>query len=94
MELAPTTEIRELQKESDNQKGEHKRDRNMLGKVFIIAYKNRILNKFDFDSFIEKLDDIGAKRIVLFCVEEKHEACHRSIVSDKLEQLGYNVTHL
>lgn len=94
LDLAPTTEIRELQKESDNQLGEHKRDRNTLSKVFIIAYKNKILNKFDFDSFIEKLDDVGAKRIVLFCVEEKPEACHRSIVSDKLEQLGYNVTHL
>ena len=94
LELAPTTEIRELQKESDNQLGEHKRDRKTLSKVFIIAYKNKILNKFDFGSFIEKLDNIGAKRIVLFCVEEKYEACHRSIVSDKLEQLGYNVTHL
>lgn len=94
IELAPTTEIRELQKETDAVQGELKRDRNRLGKVFTIAYKDRVLNKFDFESFIEKLDEVNANRVVLFCVEEKPEACHRSIVTDKLEQLGYKITHL
>ena len=92
--LAPTSEIRELQKEVDNQQGELKRDRNKLGQVFTIAYKDRILSKFDLDNFIEKLDEIGASRVVLFCVEEKPQACHRSIVTDKLEKLGYKITHL
>lgn len=94
LDLAPTTEIRTLQKETDNQQGELKRDRNKLGKVFTIAYKDRILGNFDFDAFFEKLDEVGANRVVLFCVEEKPEACHRSIVSDKLETLGYKITHL
>lgn len=92
--LAPTSEIRELQKEVDNQQGELKRDRNKLGQIFTIAYKDRILSKFDLDNFIEKLDEIGASRVVLFCVEEKPQACHRSIVTDKLEKLGYKITHL
>jgi uncharacterized protein (DUF488 family) len=94
LELAPTTEIRELQKLVDAQKGEQKRDRQELGKIFTIEYKNRILNSFDFDTFIEKLDEIGASKVVLFCVEEKPQACHRSIVTDKLEQLGYKIIHL
>ncbi len=94
LELAPTTEIRDLQKESDVQLGQQKRDRNKLGQVFTIAYKNKILAKFDFDSFINRLEGIGASRIVLFCVEEKPEACHRSIVTDKLKKLGYKITHL
>lgn len=94
IDLAPTKEIRELQKEADAQQGELKRDRNKLGKVFTIAYKDRILSNFDFESFIVKLDEVGANRVVLFCVEEKPEACHRSIVTGKLEQLGYNITHL
>jgi len=94
LELAPTTEIRELQKEADLQKGEHKRDRQELGQIFRIEYKNRILKNFDFDTFIEKLDEVGASKIVLFCVEEKPQACHRSIVTDKLEQLGYQIIHL
>ena len=94
LDLAPTTNIRDLQKEADAQQGELKRDRNKLGKVFSIAYKDRILSKFDFNSFLEKLDEAGAVRIVLFCVEEKPEACHRSIVTDRLEKLGYQITHL
>lgn len=94
LDLAPTTEIRDLQKEADAQQGELKRDRNELGKVFKIAYKNRVLNKYDFDYFIEKLEEINANKVVLFCVEEKPKACHRSLVTDKLENLGYKITHL
>ncbi len=94
IDLAPTSEIRDLQKEADAQKGELKRDRGKLGKVFTIAYKDSVLGKFDFDAFIEKLNEIGASKVVLFCVEEKPEACHRSIVTDKLKQLGYKTTHL
>lgn len=94
IDLAPTSEIRDLQKDADDQKGELKRDRNKLGQVFTLVYKDRILSKFDFDSFIEKLDEVGASKVVLFCVEEKPKACHRSIVTDKLGELGYKTTHL
>ena len=41
IDLAPTSEIRELQKEADAQLGELKRDRNKLGKIFTIAYKDK-----------------------------------------------------
>ena len=93
--LAPTSEIRELQKEIDLEKGELKRERQELGKVFVIEYKNRILKDFDFDQFFENLDQIGANRIALFCVEEHPEACHRSIVADKLSNnFNYKITHL
>ena len=94
LELAPTTEIRELQKEADDHQGELKRDRNKLDRVFVLAYKEKILRRFNFENFIEKLEEEGASRVVLFCVEEKAEACHRSIVSEKLENLGYKITHL
>jgi uncharacterized protein (DUF488 family) len=94
-DLAPTTEIRELQKEIDEEKGELKRERQELGKIFIIEYKNRILKNFDFDKFFESLDNIGASRVALFCVEEHPEACHRSIVADKLmNNFNYKITHL
>jgi uncharacterized protein (DUF488 family) len=94
-DLAPTTGIRELQKEIDLQKGELKSERQELGKVFVIEYKNRILKNFNFDNFLESLDQIGASRVALFCVEEHHEACHRSIVAQKISTL-YNkeITHL
>lgn len=83
-DLAPSTEIRELQKEIDLENGELKRERQELGKVFVIEYKNRILQNFDFEIFFENLDQIGANRVVLFCVEEHPEACHRSIVAERL----------
>jgi uncharacterized protein (DUF488 family) len=94
-ELAPTTEIRELQKEIDKENGEQKRERQNLGKVFVIEYKNRVLKNFNFEKFFDYLDQIGARRVVFFCVEEHPEACHRSIVTERLIN-NYNckITHL
>lgn len=94
MELAPTSEIRDKQKEVDASQKELKRDRTKLGFVFTTMYKKNILESFDFDHFLEQLDNVGSNRVVLFCVEEKPEACHRSIVTEKLEKLGYRITHL
>ena len=94
IELAPTTEIRDLQKIADDQTGEQKRERNRLGRTFTSKYIESVLSKFDFESFTEKLEQLGSARIVLFCVEEKPEACHRSLVSNKLQDLGYKITHL
>ena len=94
-DLAPTSEIRELQKQIDLEKGELKRERQELGRVFVIEYKNRILQNFDFETFLEKLDQVGANKIALFCVEEHPEACHRSIVANKLmNTYKYKVTNL
>lgn len=93
LKLAPPVEIRELQKQADLQKGELKRERQSLGEVFSTEYKKQILENFDFETFIENLENVGASRIVLFCVEERPEACHRSIVSNKLQD-NYKVTHI
>lgn len=92
--LAPTKEIRELQKKVDKQAGVLKQDRDKLGKIFTIAYEDRILSNYDFNDFINNLVEVKANKVVLFCVEEKPEACHRSIVSKKLEKLGYKIKHL
>lgn len=94
-ELAPTTEIRDLQKETDEQKGELKSERQELGRIFISAYTNRILEDYDFEKFFESLEKIGASRIAFFCVEEHPGACHRSIVTGKLlKSYNYKITHL
>lgn len=94
-DLAPTTEIRELQKEIDEENGQLKSQRTELGKIFVIEYKNKILEKFDFDTFFENLERISANRIVLFCVEEHAEACHRSIVANKIaNNYNYKITNL
>src|SRR5690349_192362 len=74
LELAPSKEIRELQYQADSNKGEGKRERTNLDGKFISEYKMKVLEKFDFDTFIENLENAYSKRIVLFCVEELPEA--------------------
>ncbi|HEV2483744.1 MAG TPA: DUF488 domain-containing protein [Puia sp.] len=93
--LAPSGEIRSLQKEADLEKGELKSERKELGEVFKREYEKQILDIFNFEEFIDKLDSSGAHKIVLFCVEEIPDACHRSLVAKKLkEQFNYKITHL
>lgn len=93
-ELAPTTNIRELQKEADKIVGEVKRDRSKIGQVFSDTYQKEILSSFNFNEFISNLEKDESKRIVFFCVEEKAEACHRSIVTNRLKEMKYKITHL
>ena len=94
IELAPTTEIREKQKAVDLANGERKRDRTQLGHTFIREYKKHIEN-YDFDTLISHLDDIGANRVVFFCVEQYASACHRSIVAEELhKRFNFDVIHL
>lgn len=93
-ELAPTKEIRIAQKESDKRNGIQKKDRTRLGDVFINGYREHIAD-YDFNEMVEELKDMGANKVVFFCVEESPYACHRSIVAEKLHKLfGYPVNHL
>ena len=94
IKLAPTKEIRELQKKADEQEGVLKQARDKLGQVFKTTYTDTILDNFDFDDFLNSLVKTEADNVVLFCVEEKPAACHRSIVSDKLKKLGHKIKHL
>lgn len=88
-ELAPTNEIRQKQKDADKLNNETKKLRTSLGRVFANEYKKQILDKFDLDVLVNELKKAGAQNPVFFCVEEKAEACHRSLVakalSDKLD---------
>lgn len=92
--LAPTTEIRLLQKNSDKQEKITSKERTRLSGVFAEVYTKEILLSFDVEGYIQQQEERGAEKIVLFCVEELPEACHRSIVADKIKLLGYNVTHI
>ena len=93
-ELSPTKEIRAAQKEADKRNGIQKKDRTRLGDVFINGYREHIAD-YDFNEMVEKLKDMGADKVVFFCVEESPYACHRSIVAKKMHKLfGYPVNHL
>jgi uncharacterized protein (DUF488 family) len=94
-ELAPTHEIRDLQKAADKENKELKRDRQKLGVVFKENYNNKILSVFNINEFMNQLKGIGANKVVLFCVEEHHGACHRSLVGDKISSdLKLNIQHI
>jgi len=84
--LAPTTEIIKLQDKFDKEHKIQRRKREELTDVFKTAYNNRILSKFDIRQFIKGLENSGTKKLVLFCVERSPNACHRSLVTDKLKE--------
>ena len=92
-ELAPTTELRRLQYREDDRQGVGKRNRVALAPEYAARYTREILDPFDFGALVTELpiDAVTA----LFCVERDPEACHRSLVADRLRtEHGLPVTAL
>lgn len=92
-ELAPTTEMRRLQYAEDDRQGVGKRSRVGLAPEYTRRYSAEILDQVDLTPFAESLPAEGAG--ALLCVERDPEACHRSLVAERLEaEHGVVVTHL
>lgn len=93
LELAPTTELRELQYAEDARRGEGKRSRSVLAPAYADGYVRQILDRADLEPLVAALPRDGAA--ALMCVERDPEACHRSLVADRLrEEHGVRVRHL
>lgn len=91
-ELAPTTEMRQLQYEEDARRGEGKRSRTELAPAYVERYTAEVLDRVDLDPIVRF---VGSNRAALLCVERDPEACHRSLIAARLEhELGTAVTHL
>lgn len=87
IELSPTDEVRELQKEADAETHTATRQRTELSPEFAKRYEAEVLRHFDPDAFLKEFP-LDAK-IVLFCVEGHPRACHRSLLADRIsERLG------
>lgn len=84
-ELAPNDTVRIAQKLADEKLGLRKRHRQKLSADFIAAYTESVLRSFDVTRFLQTIGE-NAERIVLFCVERRPEACHRSLIARKLAQ--------
>ena len=82
-DLAPTKAVRDKQAEADKATKTAKRKRAALGEAFITAYHTECLAAFDPHSLLDDLEE-DTQVVVLFCVEKDPEACHRSLVADKL----------
>ena len=95
IELAPTNEIRTIQKNSDKSKMLSKKSREQLDPEFIYQYKTKILDKYNFEDLFKHLEELNTKKAVFFCVESSASACHRSIVADRLEKdYSLEIKHL
>ena len=82
-DLGPTKVVREKQAAADKATKIAKRKRTALGEAFIEAYHTECLAAFEPQNLIDELAS-DARVVALFCVEKVPEACHRSLVADKL----------
>ena len=92
-ELAPTTELRHLQYRDDDRQGVGKRSRVRLSPEYIRDYTEEILDRAPLEPLVEGLpvQGIGA----LLCVEATAEACHRSLIAQRLaDRFDFEVVHL
>ncbi len=85
-ELAPTLEIRNIQKRKDKEKGILKRERRELDKEFKESYRKNVLEKISFSEFSEMVGLKNNAIICLLCVEKLPTACHRSIVAEWIKE--------
>ncbi|WP_194818715.1 DUF488 domain-containing protein [Nocardia sp. XZ_19_385] len=92
-ELAPTTDLRQLQYREDDRQGVGKRNRLALAAEYTERYTREILDPFDLATLMTELpvDSVTA----VLCVERDPQACHRSLVVTRLHtEHGVPVTHL
>jgi uncharacterized protein (DUF488 family) len=84
IELAPTTELRQLQYGEDARLKEGKRSRSVLAESYRRRYLSEILDKVDLGELVATLPDEG--RTALLCVERDARACHRSLIAERLRE--------
>jgi uncharacterized protein (DUF488 family) len=92
-ELAPTTELRELQYAADDRAGVGRRSRETLAPEYVARYTAEILDVAGLGELRRDLPVHG--RAALLCVEASAAACHRSLIAARLaEAHGFEVEHL
>jgi len=92
-DLAPTTELRRLQYREDARQGVGKRSRIELAPEYRERYTREILDQVDLGSLVAELPADAAS--ALLCVERDPEACHRSLIAERLaSEHGLAVAHL
>jgi uncharacterized protein (DUF488 family) len=93
LELAPTTELRRLQYAEDDRRGVGRRSRRELAAEYARRYTTEILDRADLTPIVSALSRSGT--VALFCVERDPEACHRSLIAQRLtEQYRVSIEHL
>jgi uncharacterized protein (DUF488 family) len=92
-ELAPTTELRQLQYAEDERRGVRKRSRVELAPEYRERYTHEILDQVDLEPIVDSLPTDAAT--ALLCVERDPEACHRSLIAERMAtEHGLRIGHL
>jgi uncharacterized protein (DUF488 family) len=93
LELAPTTELRRLQYAEDDRQGVGRRSRRELAAEYARRYTTEILDSADLTPVVSALSSSGTA--ALFCVERDPEACHRSLIAQRLaDEHRVTIAHL
>jgi uncharacterized protein (DUF488 family) len=91
-ELAPTTELRQLQYAEDDRVGVGKRSRTELAPAYVAGYTAEVLEAADLDALA---DVLGRGTAALLCVERDPEACHRALAAERIAaRYGLELVHL
>jgi uncharacterized protein (DUF488 family) len=92
-ELAPTTDLRQVQYDDDARQGTGKRSRVELAPEYRRRYLGEILDRVDLGELVRELPAEGLA--ALLCVERDPEACHRSLIAERLTaECGVSVINL
>ena len=92
-EVAPTTELRQLQYREDARLKVGKRSRIELSEAYRCRYVSEVLDQVDLAALLESLPDNAVS--ALLCVERDARACHRSLIAARLHaQFGSPVLNL
>jgi hypothetical protein len=92
-ELAPDTEMRHLQYREDAREGVGKRSRERLSPDYVSVFTAEILDLVPLEPLVRRLPVHGMA--ALLCVEATADACHRSLVAQRLaERFGFEVINL
>jgi uncharacterized protein (DUF488 family) len=92
-ELAPTTELRQLQYREDVRLKVGKRSRVELSEAYRQGYLREILDRVDLKALLESLPEEATS--ALLCVERDARACHRSLIATRLQaQFGVPILDL
>jgi uncharacterized protein (DUF488 family) len=92
-ELAPTTELRHLQYAEDARRGVGKRSRSVLAEEYVSRFTRERLDQVDLKPIVESMPADGT--VALLCVERDPEACHRSLVAERIaDRFGLALEHI
>jgi len=92
-EMAPTTELRQLQYREDGRLRVGKRSRVELAEAYRRRYLHEVLDQVDLGAILESLSEDSTS--ALLCVERDARACHRSLIAARLQaQYGVPILNL